>query len=246
MADVYVIIATNSSFYVGKRDSVSQLQKYSSTTRSLQMTYEGHTDTVFTVILWNGMLFSGSGDRRIICWNDESGQVIRTYHGHINEVRAIAIIDGYLYSIGDENFMIKWIIDTAAIEIQVVAEHRNSLLCLAFDKRNIFSGSIDATVIKRDLNTLSRSFIYISRFSKLWSIVLWKNFVVTGGETPKIVIQDRYQNHILPVEIPSAHSDQNSCMVVLNDTLFSGGADSVIRRRSLIDYTELKVYYGAL
>jgi hypothetical protein len=44
----------------------------------------------------------------------------------------------------------------------------------------------------------------------------------------------------------SGHTSGVLAMIVFEDTLFSGGVDKKIRRRSLIDYSELKMYHGIL
>ncbi|KAI3655837.1 hypothetical protein MP638_002839, partial [Amoeboaphelidium occidentale] len=239
-----VIVANDDSFYVGKVGIVSQLEKYSISTRSLQLRYEGHLNTVHSLILWDQMLFSSSTDTKIICWNEENGQIIRTYEGHPAAVQVISIFNNYLYSGGQEAIILKWNIDSGVIEKIFPFLHGNRIWCFAFEEGTLYSGSIDTSVIKWDLNTSSRLFSYFDRRIRLRSIVMWKNVVIAGGDNLGLVIQDRSQNSFFPVQIMSGHTSGVLAMIVFEDTLFSGGVDRKIRHRSLIDYSELKVYQG--
>jgi hypothetical protein len=70
--------------------------------------------------------------------------------------------------------------------------------------------------------------------------------IAGGGDNQALLIQDRSQNFVFPVEIMSGHKGEIACLIISEDTLFSGGEDKIIRRRSLIDYSELKIYHGIL
>ncbi|KAI3658801.1 hypothetical protein MP638_002601 [Amoeboaphelidium occidentale] len=183
-AAAYAIIVNGDNFYVGKLGIVSQLEKYSIFTETLQLSYMGHTNSVNAVILWERMLFSGSADSKIICWNEANGQKIRVYEGHTAAVHIISIFENYLYSAGLQDSILKWNIDSGMIENVFPSFHSNRIWCFAFEKGSLYSGSIDATVIKWDVNTSSKLFTY------------------------------------------------------------SGSSDSAIRRRCLINFTDLNIYYG--
>lgn len=223
---------------------VSQLAKYSVATRSLQLEYVGHLNTVHSLILWDQMLFSSSTDTKIIFWNEENGQIIRTFNGHSLAVHVISIFRNYLYSGGQDAIILKWNIDSGTIEKTFPYLHSNRIWCFAFDEGNLYSGSIDTTVMRWDLNTSTRSFSYFDRRIRLRSIVLWKNFVIAGGDNQALKIQDRSQNSIFPVEIMSGHFSGVVSLIVFEDTLFSASVDRTILRRSLVDYSELKTYFG--
>jgi WD40 repeat protein len=242
--EAYVIVVKDDSFYVGKVGLTSQLEKYSMITRSLQQRYVGHRRTVLTLSILEDTLFSGSADQTIIRWNEKNGQIIR-YYDHTSAVEVLTIFDNYLFSSGQENKILKWNIKSGIVEKTFPKHHGGSIRCLAFEQGLLYSGSVDGTVIKWDLNTSSRISVYKGRKSRFWSLLLWKTFVIAGGESDAIKIQDKSQNSIFPVEIISGHSAEGIvCMTVLNDSLFTGGVDSTIRRRSLIDHMVVNVYYG--
>jgi WD40 repeat protein len=243
--EAYEIVVKDDKFYVGKRGTTSQLEKYSATTRTLQLVYAGHRGTVFTVLLWEDLLFSGSADTKIICWDEGNGQIIRSYD-HTSAVQVLAIFNNNLFSAGLENNIVKWNIESGIIEKTFPNHHGNNVWCLAFEEGSLYSGSLDTTVIRWDLNTSSRKFTYFGRDFKLRSVVLWKNLVIAGGDGSTLIIQDKSQNSLFPVEIISGHLRGIICMTVLNDTIFTGGVDSTIRRRSLIDNAIIIIYYGII
>lgn len=240
------MVTKDDFFYVGKDGSTSQLEKYSITTRSLQLRYVGHRSTVLSLFLREKMLFSGSYDTKIICWNEVDGQLIRTYNGHTGPVNALYVFDSSLYSAGQERIVLRWHIENGNIETVFPEHHDQTIWCFAFEPDSLYSGSIDTTVIRWDLNSSSRQFTYFGRNIKLRSLVLWKYFVVTGGDNLVIRIQDKSTTSVSPIEIISGHSTGIGCMIVQNDTLFSGSGDSTIRRRSLINFEQVKVYFGIL
>jgi WD40 repeat protein len=241
---VVAIRVKDNHFYVGKQDSTSQLEKYSIPTRSLLLSYEGHQSSVFTLFLQGVFLFSGSFDSTIICWNEENGQIIRIFSGHSTAVWVIAIIDDYLYSASEPEGIFKWNIDSGAIENIFPVSHLNTIYCFAFENGTLYSGSTDTTVIRWDLRTSSKLFTYGGRKTKLRALVLWKNVVLAAGDGPVLTIQDKSQNTLFPVEIISGHESDVLCMIMINDTFFTGGVDATIRRRSFIDFSDIKIYNG--
>lgn len=239
------IVVEDSFFYVGKFGLASQLEKYSVTTRSLQLRYVGHRNSVETLLLWEGMLFYGSIDTNIICWDKERGQVIRIYEGQTGPIQAIAIFENFLYSAGRQAIIFKWSIDSGIVEKTFPALQSINIRCFEFYEGTLFSGSIDTTVIRWDPITASALYTYGGRNIKLRSVVLWKSFVIASGDNGVIRFEDKSQNSIAPLEIMSGHPTGGVLsLLVRDDTLFSGGVDSTIRGRSLLDYTDLKIYYG--
>lgn len=241
-----VIVAQDGYFYVGKQESSSQLEKYF-VTGSLILDFVGHTDSVFSLLLWEETLFSGSSDSKIICWDKANGQMIRTYLGSTDATFVLSIFDNHLYSTSQDRIIMKWNIDSGSIVETFPKHHTGFIWCFAFNSRSLFSGSGDTTVIRWDLNTSSRLFTYTGRNIQLRAVVLWRNLVIAGGDNLALTIQDTTRNSIFPIEVASGHSEDGIvCMILLDDILFSGGVDATIRSRNLIDFTDLNIYYGTL
>ncbi|KAI3656214.1 hypothetical protein MP638_006869 [Amoeboaphelidium occidentale] len=241
----YAIVANDVTFFVGKSGRASSLGKYSIATRSLQSNYAGHDSSVLSLVLWNALLFSGSADTTIICWHENNSGIIRIYNGHTDAVRTLHIHNNYLYSGSDNYGIIKWNIDLGSIEAVFDKHHRNSVLCFASEEENLYSGSLDTTVIRWDSTSSTKMFSYFGRNIKLRSVVLWNNMIIAGGDNPALLIQAGLQNAISPVEIMSGHSNEGiGFLDLLGDTLFSGGVDATIRRFSLLNYSFIQVFYG--
>lgn len=185
----------------------------------------GHKNSVFILLFWEGTLLSGSGDAKIIRWNENTGQIIHLYEGHMAVVQIISIFENYLYSAGQELNIFKWNIDSGTIDKTFLAYHRHEVWCLAFEAGYLYSGSLDKSVIRRDLNTFSRLFTYSGRRISLQILVLWKNVLIAAGDSSTFRMLEKSQNLMFPVEVMSDHSSDVYCLIVFDDTLFSGSSD---------------------
>ena len=61
-------------------------------------TLTGHTGYVACLIIDDGKLYSGSGDRTIKIWNCSTDTLIKTLTGYTRDVSCLTIDDGKLYS----------------------------------------------------------------------------------------------------------------------------------------------------
>lgn len=241
------IVVNEESFIVAKRGAIYNIEKYSISTRSLRLGYVGHESTVYTLFLWNTMLFSGSADTQIIGWNEETGEIIRIYYGHKSPVRLVAIYDNYLVSSAHLTVLVKWNIDDGrAVEV-FPDGHRNLVLSFAFDQGSLYSGGLDAAAIRWNFTNVSVLFTYGGRNIKLRSVVPWKNYVIASGDSMELRVLDKSQNSIFPHQVMSGHSDDGVvCLILHGDILFSGGGDKTIRSRNLTNFVDLRVYYGKI
>src|SRR5437016_13487534 len=69
--------------------------------------FEGHTDTVCCLIVWNNHLWSGSYDTTIKQWNEE-GKCISTLEGHTKSVVRLCVWRDNLYSASYDNTIREW------------------------------------------------------------------------------------------------------------------------------------------
>ena len=66
-----------------------------------------HSDSVFSLCVHKGELFSGSSDNSICKWNTK-GECIGILQNHTEWVSCICIHDGFLYSGSNDNTIVKW------------------------------------------------------------------------------------------------------------------------------------------
>ncbi|KAI3655182.1 hypothetical protein MP638_007432, partial [Amoeboaphelidium occidentale] len=76
-------VLTNGDFlYVGTAAASSQIEKFFIPTSAVQFKFDGHSNSVLALFWSESILFSGSYDTTIACWNSETGALIRTLVGH--------------------------------------------------------------------------------------------------------------------------------------------------------------------
>lgn len=225
---------------------VDNLVKIDCTTGAYMHSFIGHTNSVFALQLRENYLFSGSADTNIICWNPFNGDKLRTLTGHSDEVHTLLLVDNLLYSGGSDFKIIKWDIGSWQIIQELPNAHTNIIRCLAHSDGLLLSGSNDATVIKWNETSGNRMFIFRGLSKKLWSVVFWNNFVVTGGGDSSILVWDASANYLTPTAFLSAHRDAVNCLYVYKNLLFSGSSDRLILQWNLLTLLQEKSFPGKL
>lgn len=104
---MYSVIAEGNCIYVGGQFN-PYVAKVHIPTWSLHLNFAGHSNPVNTLSLYCNILFSGSNDRTIICWNTENASMFQKYIGHTDFVYSVAVFNNELYSCGNNWMIIKW------------------------------------------------------------------------------------------------------------------------------------------
>lgn len=230
--------------YVGTVSPTALLQKIHIPTSGLVLSFDGHRSSVVAVYLHDKILFSGSFDTTIICWNSESGALIKIFLGHFGYVNALAVQGNDLYSIGFDDKIIRWNITSGTIVRQFPVRHTSTVRCIALRNQTLFSGSDDTTIIKWNVTTGLALFVYRGREISLRAVAVWKTFIISAGDNDEIRFWDASINDIDPRATIMAHLRPVSCLLVYEETLFSGSSDRTIKQWNLTDFALLKVLGG--
>lgn len=210
----------------------------------MQLRYQGHSDSVPALYLSEDLLFSGSVDRMIICWNSTTGVIIRKFAGHVNAVSAIVVVDDELYSGSWDISIIKWNKTDGRIIKAFPVINENIIKCVKYWNNSLFAGSADTSIIKWNVTTGNYSFIYTGRIRKIFSITLWSSFIISAGEDFVIRLWDSTVNSIDASRTIYGHGNAVNALLLYEETLFSGSSDSTIRQWQLEDFTTLKILTG--
>ncbi|KAI3655386.1 hypothetical protein MP638_007509, partial [Amoeboaphelidium occidentale] len=144
---IYAVAAGSDSVFVGQT-LPSHLVKADIKNGDVVAGLVEHSSQVFSLFLLDNLLFSGSGDTTIICWNTVNSEIIQRYFVHTDPVYSVAVFDGELYSGALSNDIFKWNIDDGQITKRFPDFHGNAIASLAFRSKELFSGSYDNTVVK--------------------------------------------------------------------------------------------------
>lgn len=104
------------------------------------------------------ILYSGSADTSILCWDKDSGLLVRSFIAHKDWVTKVAVYNGELYSASREAVIIKWNISNSQVIKTFSIVHTLPITSFAFLPERLFTGSIDTIVVKWD--TVSGEAIY--------------------------------------------------------------------------------------
>jgi WD40 repeat protein len=241
---VYAAFVLENYLYVGKFYLGPPVEKYHYPSSTLLISFEGHADTVLSLYATDSLLFSGSFDKSIICWNSENGQLLRTFWLHPASVTALVVIENVLYSGDFKGFVIKWKIDNGEVLHVFPRTNINFVRTFAWKYQELYSGSGDATVVKWNLTAGEPIAIFAGRNRVLRSAVLWNNLVIDAGDNEEIRAWDTSINSVEPFRTLTEHTGSINCLLVCEDFLFSGSSDTTVRHWNLTIWSIVRVLTG--
>jgi WD40 repeat protein len=204
---------------------------------------DGHADGIFSLFLWDSLLFSGSFDTTIISWIIVNDEMIRKYIGHAGVVLSMAVFDGELYSSGHGREFFKWNISNGLIIKKYPVVHINEARTFVPRSKDIFTGSMDTTVIRRDAISGNILFLYSGRNSKIRSVVSWKGFIISGGEE-QIRMWDASTNSLHPLAVLDYNISTINVMYIFEDHIYFGTSNGYVEVLSLTSLTLIKTFSG--
>ncbi|KAI3660171.1 hypothetical protein MP638_002568 [Amoeboaphelidium occidentale] len=238
-------VVTDRDFcYVGLEGFSLQLQKHSISSEVSLQIFVGHEDSVGCLLIIQDLLLSGSGDRKIIKWNKNDRTILGVFTGHTSLIFGILAIGDVLYSGGDDLVIFQWNITENRKLKTFPAQHVGIIWCFAHDSQSVFSSSVDNTIIRWNTSTAEPLFFFKGYSLKLRSMVIWRSFVITGGEDAQVSLWDKRQNSVSPSVILTGHTYGIYCMHIQGDSLFSGAEDATVREWDLASVTFNRSFLG--
>jgi F-box and WD-40 domain protein 1/11 len=189
------------------------------------------------------LLFSGSADTTIICWNSDTGSIIRRFIGHSDFLYDLKVLGNGLYST-DYTSIIKWNINDGLIARIFAVNHTFEVQSILLKETSLFSGSMDGVVMRWDILTGLPFFTYKEYNKALRTIVLWANLVISGGDDGKLKAWDTSVQDIEPYFVVSINDASIGSLYVYGYTLFSGSSDRTIWEWNLTNFHYQKQYTG--
>jgi WD40 repeat protein len=126
----------------------------------------GHTGVVTCLLHDGALIFSGSTDERIICWQTMTRRKIRTLTGHEGSIVALAAETKYLISSSADVTMRLWLKATGQ-QMRVVFGHSKSVLTMEIGLKWLVTGSADTEVRLWKLEEVSSSKTEVETVTKL-------------------------------------------------------------------------------
>ncbi|KAL9649905.1 hypothetical protein ABK040_011378 [Willaertia magna] len=182
-------------------------------------------------------LLSGGHDKKVRKWNLRTNECEVILKGHSDYVLSFALIEDYLFSAGGvgDSTVRKWNLLTNQCEATLTGHSKAVLSLVAFKDIYVFSGGEDSTIRKWNVRTNQCEQIITASLQnddKLWCLSVYDDkYLFAGGSKGKI-----YQFNIETGECEMewiAHDNIVWCLLVFEDTLFSGSKDKTIKKWNL-------------
>ncbi|KAI3659778.1 hypothetical protein MP638_000907, partial [Amoeboaphelidium occidentale] len=219
---VYCAAVGSDSLFVGKEFSPF-IVKLSINSGTIILDLDGHSGPVHSLFLDDNLLFSGSADTSIIGWNAATGEIIRTYLGHSNVVYSVAVFDAELYSAAPGGELFKWSINDAVITTKFNVIHFYFAQTIAYKSHTLFTGSFTTTIFRWDTVSGDVLFSYNGRESIIWSLVSWKNLIISGGHDTKIRLWDASIDSVEPFAVFDNYFERIQVLHILEDHMYCAG-----------------------
>lgn len=226
-------------------DPIADSIHYGTPTCSKIFGQEGHDDQVISCAVdGNGILYTGSLDRKIKAWNIDSGEgresdkPLCTYTHHLRGIRCVHAHEDKLYSGAGDSFAKMWNLSTNTVE-QTFTGHTAQVMAVRCDgtgsEKFLYTGSFDKTARRWDVNTGKTTETFVGHEQGLASLCMWegiggKPMLLTSSADCSIKMWDPRTpaNSVMDF---TGHSKVVTNVVVCGDKLYSGSLD-----RSVIEW----------
>lgn len=112
------------------------------------MKFEGHSDSIVSLVVHGMLVFSGSLDGTIKMWNAQDGSILSTFLGHGSiAVNSLCFLNNSLFSAGESKHIVRWNFERGHPE-STINGHSGSISTIVAhqDRSAIVSASFDGTV----------------------------------------------------------------------------------------------------
>eukprot|EP00002_Diphylleia_rotans_P020363 TRINITY_DN3956_c0_g2_i1.p1 TRINITY_DN3956_c0_g2~~TRINITY_DN3956_c0_g2_i1.p1 ORF type:complete len:532 (+),score=74.75 TRINITY_DN3956_c0_g2_i1:46-1641(+) len=218
---------THTDLWTGAADGTIRRWKDGRCTHVL----EGHKDWIKSLHGRGRLLFSGSFDETIRCWDVDSLQCVQIYRGHFNCVYDVYTTAHSLYSCSGDETVKHWDLATGQC-IQTFLGHDGYVTALQVESPTsietvsgqsnaqelqtnkppstpqsgdvIYSGGYDQTIRIWDIHT-SRAARVVNAPDKLLSLCIWSNYIIAGLDNNDITLWDKRKTET-PFKTLAGHS----------------------------------------
>ena len=190
--------------------------------------FKGHHDWVYTLVIFNRKIISGSEDKTIKIWDSKTGECEMTLSGHTNGVRALAILDNQYIVSGSIDKTIKiWNSETGECK-ETIDGHTQPIRCLTTFNGRIVSGSEDSTIKlwNRDQETFECKKTSTAHQGYIMTLAVFNNNIVSGSSDKTIILWDPETD---VRKIFFGHTYSVRTITIFNEKIVSGSDDGTIK-----------------
>ncbi|XP_068435938.1 zinc finger protein 106 [Clinocottus analis] len=212
--------------------------------------FEGHQEAVNAMQIYNGLLYTCSGDRTVKAFDLVSHKCVGVFEGHSSKVSCLLVsvapsLHHRLYSGSSDQTICCYSLKTRELEQQFSLSDR--VLCLHSRWKMLYAGLANGTVVTFNLKTNKQMDVFECHGPRAVSCL-----ASSQEGTRKILLVGSYDNTIsvrdaksgLLLRTLEGHTKTVLCMKVVNDLVFSGSSDQCVYAHNIHTGELVRVYKG--
>ncbi|KAL3049608.1 hypothetical protein OYC64_008961 [Pagothenia borchgrevinki] len=212
--------------------------------------FEGHQEAVNAVQIFEGLLYTCSGDRTVRAFNLRSRKCVGVFEGHSSKVSCLLVsaaptLYRRLYSGSSDQTICCYNLKTRELEQQFPLSDR--VLCLHSRWKTLYAGLANGTVVTFKLKTNKQMDVFECHGPRGVSCMASsqegaRRILLVGSYDNTISVRDAKSGLLL--RTLEGHTKTVLCMKVVNDLVFSGSSDQCVYAHNIHTGELVRVYKG--
>ncbi|KAK5917370.1 hypothetical protein CgunFtcFv8_012265 [Champsocephalus gunnari] len=212
--------------------------------------FEGHQEAVNAVQIYDGLLYTCSGDRTVRAFNLRSRKCVGVFEGHSSKVSCLLVsaapsLHHRLYSGSSDQTICCYNLKTRELEQQFPLSDR--VLCLHSRWKTLYAGLANGTVVTFNLKTNKQMDVFECHGPRGVSCLASsqegaRRILLVGSYDNTISVRDAKSGLLL--RTLEGHTKTVLCMKVVNDLVFSGSSDQCVYAHNIHTGELVRVYKG--
>nr|XP_033967460.1 LOW QUALITY PROTEIN: zinc finger protein 106 [Pseudochaenichthys georgianus] len=212
--------------------------------------FEGHQEAVNAVQIYDGLLYTCSGDRTVRAFNLRSRKCVGVFEGHSSKVSCLLVsaapsLHHRLYSGSSDQTICCYNLKTRELEQQFPLSDR--VLCLHSRWKTLYAGLANGTVVTFNLKTNKQMDVFECHGPRGVSCMASsqegaRRILLVGSYDNTISVRDAKSGLLL--RTLEGHTKTVLCMKVVNDLVFSGSSDQCVYAHNIHTGELVRVYKG--
>lgn len=212
--------------------------------------FEGHQEAVNAMQIYNGLLYTCSGDRTVKAFDLVSHKCVGVFEGHSSKVSCLLVsvapsLHHRLYSGSSDQTICCYSLKTRELEQQFTLSDR--VLCLHSRWKILYAGLANGTVVTFNLKTNKQMDVFECHGPRSVSCLASsqegaRRILLVGSYDSTISVRDAKSGLLL--RTLEGHTKTVLCMKVINDLVFSGSSDQCVYAHNIHTGELVRVYKG--
>ncbi|XP_059209736.1 zinc finger protein 106 [Centropristis striata] len=212
--------------------------------------FEGHQEAVNAMQIYNGLLYTCSGDRTVRAFDLVSHKCVGVFEGHSSKVSCLLVsaapsLHHRLYSGSSDQTICCYSLKTRELEQQFSLSDR--VLCLHSRWKILYAGLANGTVVTFNLKTNKQMDVFECHGPRAVSCLASsqegaRRILLVGSYDSTISVRDAKSGLLL--RTLEGHTKTVLCMKVVNDLVFSGSSDQCVYAHNIHTGELVRVYKG--